>query len=42
MIWVTPSAVSLSVVAPPMKSEMAIGSGWKLPWVTSRRTTAAA
>src|SRR5580700_2974782 len=42
MIWVTPVAVSLSLSAPPKKFGMAIGSGWKLPSVMSRRTTAAA
>ena len=41
MIWVTPTAVSLSLSAPPKKFGMAIGSGWKLPSVMSMRTAPA-
>ena len=42
MIWVTPRAVSPSPAVPPMKSGSPIGIGWKLPWLTSSCTTAAA
>ena len=42
MICDTPTAVSLSLGAPPRKSAIAIGIGWALPWVMSRRTCAGA
>jgi hypothetical protein len=42
MIWETPVAVSSSPSPPATNFAIAIGSGWKLPPVMSRRTTAAA
>src|SRR4051794_8946970 len=40
MTCVTPRAASVSPGVPPMKSGMAIGTGWTLPCVTSSRSCA--
>src|SRR5215208_3477544 len=42
MTWLTPRAPSMSAGDPPTKSGSAIGMGWTLPCVTSRRSAASA